>query len=271
VNDQPVVVEHLGAVALVRLNRPASANAITREMLALLEEIGEQIAIDSEIGAVVVTGTGRHFCAGVDLDQALSGPPVANGGRFGLSDLPQPVIAAINGTAMGGGLEIALACDYRFMAEGVFVGLPEVKFGELPLLGGTARLPRLIGPSSAKRMILTGEPVDAATALRIGLVDEVCEPDRVLASALLLAESMARNASFAVRTGKRLIDDALDGDLNIALDREVDDVRAMATELERLQARRVAAERSPIYAKLFREDEKRSWPTDTGDSGSAPA
>lgn len=258
-NDQPVVVEHLGAVALVRLNRPASANAINREMLALLEEVGEQLEIDPEIGAVVVTGTGRHFCAGVDLDQALTGPPVANGGRFGLSDVPQPVIAAINGTAMGGGLEIALACDFRFMADGAMLGLPEVKFGELPLLGGTARLPRLIGPSAAKRMILTGEPVDAETALRIGLVDEVCESERVLASALMLAENMARNATYAVRTGKRLVDEALEGTMAEALDRELTEVRAMATDLERLQARRVAAERSPIYAKLFREEEKRSW------------
>ncbi|MFM8856345.1 MAG: enoyl-CoA hydratase/isomerase family protein [Actinomycetota bacterium] len=262
-NDQPVIVEHLGAVALVRLNRPASANAITREMLALLEEIGQQLAIDPLIGAVVVTGTGRHFCAGVDLDQALTGPPVANGGRFGLSELPQPVIAGINGTAMGGGLEIALACDYRFMAEGAMVGLPEVKFGELPLLGGTARLPRLVGPSAAKRMILTGEPVDAATALRMGLVDEVCDSERVLASALLLAETLSRNASFAVRTGKRLIDEAFEGSIDDALDREVVEVRAMATDVERLQARRIAAERSPIYAKLFREDETRSWSNQT--------
>lgn len=259
-NDQPVVVEHLGAVALVSLNRPASANAITREMLALLEEIGEQLAVDANIGAVVVTGTGRHFCAGVDLDQALTDPPVANGGRFGLSELPQPVIAAINGTAMGGGLEIALACDYRFMAEGAMVGLPEVKFGELPLLGGTARLPRLVGPSAAKRMILTGEPIDAATALRIGMVDEVCDSERVLACALLLAETMARNAPFAVRAGKHLIDAALEGSVEQALDREVIEVRAMATDLERLEARRTAAERSPIYAKLFREDENRSRP-----------
>ena len=258
-NDQPVIVEHLGAVALVRLNRPASANAITREMLALLEEVGEQLENDPGIGAVVVTGTGRHFCAGVDLDQALKGSAVANGGRFGLSELPQPVIAAINGTAMGGGLEIALACDYRLMADVAMVGLPEVMFGELPLLGGTARLPRLVGPSAAKRMILTGEPVDAATALRIGLVDEVCESERLLASALMLAESMARNASFAVRTGKRLIDEALDGTVEEALDREITEVRAMATDLERLQARRIAAERSPIYAKLFREEEKKSW------------
>jgi len=134
-----------------------------------------------------------------------------------------------------------------------------VMFGELPLLGGTARLPRLVGPSAAKRMILTGEPVDAATALRIGLVDEVCESERLLASALMLAESMARNASFAVRTGKRLIDGALEGTVDTAIDREVSEVRAMATDLERLQARRVAAERSPIYAKLFREEEKKSW------------
>jgi enoyl-CoA hydratase/carnithine racemase len=259
VNDQPVVVELLGAVALVRLNRPSSANAITREMLAMLEETSGQLAIDPDVGAVVITGTGRHFCAGVDLDQALTGPSVANGGRFGISELPQPVIAAINGTAMGGGLEIALACDYRIMADGAMVGLPEVKFGELPLLGGTARLPRLVGPSAAKRMILTGEPIDAATALRIGLVDEVGDTELVLAHALLLAETIARNAPFAVRTGKRLVEEALEGSLDQALDREVVAVRAMATDVERLEARRIAAERSPIYAKLFREDESRSW------------
>jgi enoyl-CoA hydratase/carnithine racemase len=255
VNDQPVVVEHLGAVALVRLNRPSNANAITREMLALLEEVCEQIAGDSGIGAVVVTGTGRHFCAGVDLGEALAGPAVANGGRFGVGDLPQPVIAAINGTAMGGGLEIALACDYRILAADARVGFPEVKFGELPMLGGTARLPRLIGPSASKKLILTGEPVDAPGALGIGLVDEVCDQEKVLATALLLAESMASNAQFAVRTGKRLIDASVEGLLDHALDREVREVRSMASEFERHQARRVAAERSSVYAKLFREVE----------------
>lgn len=252
-NDQPVLVEHLGAVALVRLNRPGSANAITREMLALLEEVSEHLAGDERIGAVVVTGSGKHFCAGVDLEQALKGPPVAHGGRFGLDNVPQPMIAAINGTALGGGCEIALACDYRIMSEDAVIGLPEVTFGELPLLGGTARLPRVVGSSAAKRMILTGEPADAATALRIGLVDEVCEHDRVLAAALLLADTMSRNASYAVRTGKRLIDEAFDGSIDQALDREVLEVGRMATDDERRIARRIAAERSPVYAKLFRE------------------
>ena len=250
-SETQVLVERRGHVAIITLNRPAAANSISRQMLGELSQVSSRIAADDSVRAVVVTGAGKNFCAGMDLAEALEGEPAAVGARFVLHRLPQPVIAAINGSAMGGGCELALACDIRFAADNAKIGLPEVQFGELPLLGGTARLGRLIGPSAAKRMILTGDPVDASNALRLGLVDEVCPAGEVVASAVALAEKIAHNAPFAVRTGKALIDRSLRGDIEDALDREQKEVLAMATDEERREARRIAAQRNPIYAKLF--------------------
>ena len=252
-SEPQVLLERRGHVAVITLNRPTAANSISRVILSDLALIEAEIAADSTVHAVVITGAGKNFCAGMDLAEALAGEPAAVGARFGAHRLPQPVIAAINGSAMGGGCELALACDIRLAAENAKIGLPEVQFGELPLLGGTARLGRLIGASAAKCMILTGDPVDAQTALRLGLVDEVCAPEELLDAAIKLAEKIAGNAAFAVRTGKSLIDRAMRGDIEDALDREQSEVLAMASEEERREARRIAAQRSPVYAKLFRE------------------
>ena len=252
-SEPQVLLERRGHVALITLNRPTVANSISSVTLAELSRIEGEIKTDEAVRAVVITGAGKHFCAGMDLAEALAGAPAAVGARFGLHRLPQPVIAAINGSAMGGGCELALACDIRFAADNAKIGLPEVQFGELPLLGGTARLGRLIGASAAKRMILTGDSVDAQTALRLGLVDEVCAAGDLLNAAIALAEKIAGNAAFAVRTGKSLIDRAMSGDIDEALDREQEEVLAMASEEERREARRIAAERSPVYAKLFRD------------------
>ena len=248
-----VLFERQGNLAFVTLNRPERANSITHSMLAELRAIEEELKNDRQTQIVVVTGAGRHFCAGVDLEEALNVAPVANGSRIGFDKLPQIVIAAINGSALGGGCEIALACDYRIASQSAVLGLPEVQFGELPLLGGTARLARIIGASAAKKMILTGEPVSAVDAAKLRLVDEVCEPADLVARASDLATRISINASYAVRTGKRLIDESLNGTLEEALEREQTEVLAMATDAERREARRAAAERSPVYKKLFGE------------------
>jgi enoyl-CoA hydratase/carnithine racemase len=247
----PVVVSVDGPIAVITLNRPDRANAIDAAMLAGLQAVERRIAADDSIRAVVVTGAGRHFCAGIDLAEALQQSPWAPGVRIGFDLISQPVIAAVNGSAMGGGLEIALACDLRIVATTAQLGLPEVQFGELPLGGGTARLARLVGLSRAKQMILTGEPIDAATALAWGLADEVAPVDATLDTALALARRIAAHAPYAVRLGKLLVDRSLDVDIATALDLERRLVPAMATEAERREARRAAAERSPVYRRLL--------------------
>lgn len=249
--EPPVLVDRDGAVAIITLNRPRRANAITAAMLEALSDTERAIARDASVRAVVVTGAGAQFCAGVDLEEALRESPWKPGVRLGFDLVPQPVVAAVNGAAMGGGCEIALACDVRVVSEAATFGLPEVQFGELPLGGATARLARLVGPARAKLMILGGDPIDAATALGWGLADRVVPGEAVRDVALALARRFADHAAYAVRLGKLLIDRSLDADLATALDLECRLVPAMAPEAERLLARREAARRSPLYARLF--------------------
>ena len=253
-SSEVLIQERRGAVALISLNRPERANAINRALLASLQAVQHDLVSDKETRAVVITGIGGNFCGGVDLAEALNGESVATGGRFEFDRIPQPVIAAINGSAQGGGLELALACDYRIASATSTFGLPEVQFGELPMLGGTVRLARVVGASVAKRLILTGDSIDAEEALKIGLVDEVVEKDAVLTRALALADRIALNPDFAVRTGKRLIDLSLESDLDSALSREQVEVAGMASDEERQAARTDLARRNPLYKKLFSKD-----------------
>ena len=178
--DHTVLVERRGAIALLTLNRPDQANALDATMLAELADAESTLAGDESVRVLVVTGAGRHFCGGVDLRAAAIESPWKPGVHIGFDLLSQPIICAINGSARGGRCEIALACDFRIMAATATIGLPEAQFGALPYGGGTARLARIVGVSAAKRMIMTGEPLDSAGALRIGLIDEIAEPQDVL-------------------------------------------------------------------------------------------
>jgi enoyl-CoA hydratase/carnithine racemase len=177
------------------------------------------------------------------------------------------VIAAINGPALGGGCELALTCDFRIMAADATIGLPEIRFGALPRGGGTARLPRLVGLSPAKRMIMTGEPLTATRALQIGLVDEVCEPGALTARVHDLASRLARAPDYALRTAKHLLDSAMTSDLPVALAREREVTRTMATREQRREARRLAAAREPAYARIFGAGEAEHGVTPEEDHG----
>jgi len=182
-----VHLERLDEVALIRLDRPEALNALS---FAILGEIRDAVAeaAASDARALLVTGTGdKAFCAGADIKE-LRGRSLMDqkrGAEFGqavfasLSAAPQPSVALINGYAFGGGLEMALACDFRLASPAAKMGLPEIKLGLIPGYGGTQRLPRLVGESRALDMILTGRTVDAEEAERIGLVNQVVEGDLV--------------------------------------------------------------------------------------------
>lgn len=249
--EPPIIVERRDFIAIVTLNRPAKANAIDAAMLRALNALELDLAADPDVRVIVVTGAGHHFCGGVDLVAAAAESPWGPEAHIGFDLVPQPLIAAVNGSAMGGGCEIALACDFRVMSSEATIGLPEIQFGELPFGGGTARLAGVVGVPWAKRMIMTGQPLDASTALRIGLVDEVVEPAAVLASALGLAQRLAELAPYAVQAAKRLVDRSATGNLAAALARERSTVLSMATDEQRAAARRDAARRSPVYARMF--------------------
>ena len=249
--EATVLVEQRGHVAIVTLNRPERANTIDDVLQQDLREAMVRLANDRSTRAIVVTGAGRHFCGGADLRATRNGPAFVPGYSIDFDWVPQPVIAAINGAAMGGGCEIALACDVRIIATTASIGLPEIRFGELPAGGGTARLPRVVGLSNAKRLIMTGEAVDAGQALAMGLVDEVAEPEDLLTAALRLAETLAARAPYAVRAAKFLLNRALDTELAPAMALELRVVATMATADERAEARAEAAAGTETYAKIF--------------------
>jgi len=213
-------------VALVRLDRP-KANALSGEVLGQLAEVVEGLAADLP-GAVVLWGGRRIFAAGADIAELESGVgPREVGANFGralgaLASLPRATIAAVNGFALGGGLELALACDLRVCAQDTRLGLPEILLGLIPGGGGTQRLPRLIGSSRAKDLILSGRQVRADEALAIGLVNRVVEPDGVLDAALAWAAELAGGALAAQGLAKSAVDGGLERALADGLAFELD-------------------------------------------------
>ncbi len=211
-SDQtPVAVERHGAVCVLRLNRPAALNAVNTALAAALGSALEEAANDPAVRAVVLTGTGRAFCAGADLKEIAEGVRPATGHpEWGFAGMvrhwvAKPVVAAVNGPALGGGAEIVLACDLAVADPAATFALPEVRRGLAANGGGVLRLHRQIPPKVALWLALTGEPMDAASALRWGLVNEVSEPGRCLEAAVDLAQRVARNAPLAVEATKRLV------------------------------------------------------------------
>lgn len=201
-------------VAYFRLNRPEQLNAISGQLIRELDEAIKSAEDDPEVRVVVVTGTGRAFCAGADLSEVTA---VKKSAEFygwvrrvqrvllNLEELPKPTIAAINGLALGGGLEISLACDLRIASETSQLGVPEIKVGLLPAAGGMSRLPALIGRGRALQMIYTGRPVTAGEALTWGLVNEVVPAEKLLNRAAELAAELAALPSLALRAGKATV------------------------------------------------------------------
>ncbi len=199
-------------VGVVTLDRPAKANAYDRLMLDQLETALHQLHDDSEIRVVVIGSSGKHFCAGADLEEIRSRKAedaleLKSAGVFDLlAGLPEVSIAAIGGAAVGGGLELALACDLRVAAPDAFFELPELRHGIIPAAGGTFRLAQVVGRSRAKAMILGGERVDAEEALRWGLVNRLALRDSLETTVLEWAARIARQDPLALRLAKQAID-----------------------------------------------------------------
>ena len=202
-----------GAVATLLINRPP-ANTLTPELLAELSTTFDQVAKDEAVKVVVLTGTGRFFIAGADIRVLASiasskeGEAMALQGQAILDrieEVGKPVIAAINGICLGGGLELAMCCHIRLAAEGSRLGQPEINLGIMPGFGGTQRLARIIGQSKAMELILTGEPISAQEAKTIGLVSQVVSPEDLLRQAQGLARTIASKGQVAVRASLRAI------------------------------------------------------------------
>ena len=211
---QNVKVEREGHLAIVHVDRPSKLNALDDLTIAELSAAVAALDDDDAVGAIIVTGAGeKAFVAGADI-QVLAKQGVLDGkenARRGqaltlrMENCRKPVIAAINGFALGGGLELALACDVRFASDNAKVGLPEVSLGIIPGYGGTQRLPRLVGSGVALQMILQGDPIDAQEALRIGLVNGVFEQGSLLDEVKKIANRMVSRGPEALALAKQAV------------------------------------------------------------------
>jgi len=248
----------LGRVARLELVNPP-LNLVTRDLTEQLHGALTRLAAaePAEVRAVVVTGRGeRAFCAGSHIGEfeGLHGR-VAEGKLLleklvyrQLADLPMPTIAAIEGDALGGGLELALCCDLRIAAARARLGMPEVRLAVMPGSGGTQRLPRVVGPARAKELIFTGRILDADEAARIGLVNEVVAAGGAVARATEVGEEIAARGPLPVREAKRLIDRALDIDLDAGLAAELDASERIFSSEDMLEgARAFFAKRPPEF------------------------
>jgi len=217
-------------IATLTFNRPDKLNALNREMAGELREALEKVARDPSVRVLVFTGQGRSFMAGADISTFVDMDPLA-ARAFAqrahdllalLEGLDIPVIAAVHGYALGGGLEIALACDFIYAAPGAKFGLPEITLGFIPGVGGTQRLTRVVGRSVAKEMIMTGRLLDAEQALTLGLVAQIFPEETLAEETGKIAEALAKKGRLALRSAKQAVDRGADVDLKSGCDLEMD-------------------------------------------------
>jgi len=226
---ETLIYEKVDYLRIVTLNRPEKKNALNNQLIKELDHVIEEIKNDAEAGAVIITGNEQSFAAGADITEISTIATPIDAHRFEFSiqslfikieDLEKPVIAAVSGLALGGGCELALACDLRIAAENAIFGQPEIKIGVIPGGGGTQRLPRLVGLGRAKELLYTGEPIDAQEAYRIGLVNKVVPVGSVMEEANKLAEKLISRPAFALKMIKMAVNEGINMDIKSAITHE---------------------------------------------------
>lgn len=227
---QMIEIEQKEKVGIIRLNRPEALNALNRQLLRELDTAVKQLAEDSCVSVLVITGSGKAFVAGADISEMkdLGGDEGRKFGMLGqkifreIESMEKPVIAAVNGFALGGGCELAMSCDLRIASSKAKFGQPEVGLGITPGFAGTQRLPRLVGIAKAKELIYTGDMIDAIEAERIGLVNKVVEPELLMDEVLALANRIAEKAPLAVGYSKLAINRGIETDVDTGTQIEAD-------------------------------------------------
>lgn len=226
-----IVFEIADGIATITFNRPKALNALNRALLDEFTAALEGVEGNQEVRVLVLTGSGeKAFVAGADITEInrlgpLGAKHFARRGLAAINRLPRlpiPVIAAVNGFALGGGTEMALACDFIYAAETAKFGLPEINLGIIPGFGGTQRLPRLVGANTAREMIYTGRMVDAAEAMRLGIVNKVCAPEALMEDVRATAAVIAAKGRVALRAAKQAVNSGLNVDLATGLALEND-------------------------------------------------
>jgi enoyl-CoA hydratase len=228
---QHIIYDVTDGIAVITFNRPKALNALNNELLGEFSQALDEVAANEDIRVLVLTGAGeKAFVAGADISELVTCDALKakNFSRLGhavigrLQQLAIPVIAAVNGFALGGGSEMALACDFIYAAENAMFGLPEINLGLIPGFGGTQRLPRLIGKNRAKELIFTGKMIPAAEAQSYGLVNRVCSPDKLMEEVLETAKAIAAKGRVSLRSAKQAINRGADADLATGCGIEID-------------------------------------------------
>lgn len=220
-----ITFEQRKRVGVVTINRPDALNALSSQVLRDLSDILDLVELNEEIYVVVLTGAGRSFVAGADISemknynavQAKAFSDAGNSLFLRIENFPKPVIAAINGFALGGGCELAMACDIRLASEKAKFGQPEVGLGIPPGFGGTQRLPRLVGYAKAMELILTSRVIGAQEAAEIGLINAVYQAEELMQQAFAMADSIAAQAQIAIRISKQCIRRGMQSDITTAV------------------------------------------------------
>jgi enoyl-CoA hydratase len=254
---ETLLVERRHQVAYVTLNRPTALNALNATLRRELKQFFADIQADSQVRLVVVTGAGRAFCAGADIKEWREPTSVVEDrqDRPGLDfwdtmrHYEHPIIAAINGYALGGGCELAMCCDIRMASDLAELGMTEVTLGIIPGSGGTQRLPRLIGRGKALELILTGKRIDAHEALRLGLVEQVVPHNQLMAAVEALAQTIISRAPLAVKYAKEAIVRGLELPLDEGLKVEAELSILLRTTEDRLEGARAFKEKRPPQFK----------------------
>ena len=227
---ETIKYETKDGIVLITVNRPQALNALNPQVLDELYKAFEQFDADESADVAILTGEGRAFVAGADI-VAMSTMSTLEGRNLGIKghklmnymeNIEKPIIAAVNGFALGGGCELAMACDIRVASSKAKFGQPEVGLGIIPGFGGTQRLPRLVGRGMAKYLIFTADTIDAQEALRIGLVEKVVEPDALMDEVCSIAKKISAKAQLAIGLAKSAINDGYNLDMKIASKIEIE-------------------------------------------------
>lgn len=225
-----VLLEKEERIAILSINRPKAMNALNNETLLEIKRAIEEIKADPSVDVVIITGAGKAFVAGADIS-FMQNLTAIEGRAFGalgqevfrmIEAIEKPVIAAVNGFALGGGCELAMCCDFRIASTSAKFGQPEVGLGITPGFGGTQRLPRLVGPGMAKQLLYTADIIDAVEALRIGLVNSVVEPEELMEYVKKIAKRIASKAPVAVRLCKVAAGEGMQVDIDRSMTIEAD-------------------------------------------------